>query len=311
MLYGMIRCIRHPVALGRSVPWIQGRHQSTFQDRIPEYFISVDELATRLTEVKVFDTTWSPQTTKEDLRTLFERERIATSRYFPIDDIANLSVVLPHALPTPETFEIWMENFGVRRTDPVVLYSKASILSAARVLWTFHIYGHDQVRILRGGFPLWKGANKPMEGSPFISPLSDPQAPEYHPEFRKDRLVAYEGIQANLARVHTSDFIPIFDTRPREEYHRGHIPHAINIPFPSLLERSEEGYLDLSLNEENLIQLTRSVPLDGPSMVHCTSGITSCTLYLACRLLGKDRLTLYPGSFLDYLSHPDAPVEKG
>lgn len=78
-------------------------------------------------------------TSDADAKALFERERLPGAKWFNIDDISLLSSPYPHTLPTPETFEIWMESFGIQRDDLVVVYEREGLFSAPRVLWTLHV----------------------------------------------------------------------------------------------------------------------------------------------------------------------------
>src|SRR4029450_6396449 len=52
---------------------------------------------------------------------------------------------------------------GIRDGQPIVVYDGMGMFSAARVWWTFRVFGVREVFILDGGFPKWKAESRPIE----------------------------------------------------------------------------------------------------------------------------------------------------
>ena len=83
--------------------------------------------------------------------------------FFDIDKIADDSSDLPHTLPGPAHFGEAVGALGIGDGDTVVIYDSVGLFSAARVWWTFRIFGAKKVFILDGGLPKWK-AEEPSAG---------------------------------------------------------------------------------------------------------------------------------------------------
>src|SRR5580658_8673267 len=67
-----------------------------------------------------------------------------------------------HPLPAAADFEAAMRRAGVRTGYPVVVYDDGDSTIAARAWWTLRYFGHDQVRVLDGGFRAWADAGQPV-----------------------------------------------------------------------------------------------------------------------------------------------------
>src|ERR1022692_4130758 len=63
-----------------------------------------------------------------------------------------------HPLPGTAAFQAAMRRAGVSAGRPVVAYDDGDSVAAARAWWTLRYFGHDQVRVLDGGFSAWEAA---------------------------------------------------------------------------------------------------------------------------------------------------------
>lgn len=61
-----------------------------------------------------------------------------------MDNIADKSSSLPHMLPTEQAFAAAADALGIANSTQVVVYDRLGIFSAARVWWTFKVFGHDR-----------------------------------------------------------------------------------------------------------------------------------------------------------------------
>ena len=67
-----------------------------------------------------------------------------------------------HPLPDAAVFQAAMRRAGVSTGRPVVAYDDGDSIAAARAWWTLRYFGHDQVRVLDGGFSAWVAAGLPV-----------------------------------------------------------------------------------------------------------------------------------------------------
>ncbi len=87
----------------------------------------------------------------------------------------------------------------------------------------------------------------------------------------------------------------------------GHMPGARNVPTFSL---SDNGRLK-SLPELREVFASAGLDLDRPVATTCGSGVTAAVITLALQSLSHERNTLYDGSWSEWGSLPDTPVEVG
>lgn len=71
-----------------------------------------------------------------------------------------------HPLPGAAQFQEAMRRAGVRDGWPVVVYDEADSTAAARAWWLLRYFGHDQVRVLDGGYRAWAAAGQRVETGP-------------------------------------------------------------------------------------------------------------------------------------------------
>ncbi|KAJ3187138.1 hypothetical protein HDU85_007176 [Gaertneriomyces sp. JEL0708] len=315
----------------------QAAHGDTTQ-AVPS-LVSTSWLASNLSKVVPIDATWylNPQISQgtnknddwaidaakglvkqqpvRDARKEFEERHIEGARFFDIDEISDKLNSLPHMVPSVEEFADHMGNLGVNNSDHVVVYDSHGIFSSPRVWWTFKVFGHDKVSVLDGGLPKWL-----QEGRPVTSRAPTTQPTKYQAVFKDDLVIDYQTLM-----MHVSDFMyaknfTIVDARPRGRFAgfqpeprpnlpAGHIPGAINIPQPELVDPDSKTLLP---PDDILERFAReSVDLDRPIVTMCGSGVTASTLFLALDVIGKRTgVKLYDGSWSEWASKAKSPIKK-
>jgi thiosulfate/3-mercaptopyruvate sulfurtransferase len=213
-----------------------------------------------------------------------------------------------HPLPAAGDFQTVMRRAGVSAGRPVVLYDDGDSTAAARGWWLLRYFGHDQVRVLDGGYQAWLAAGQPVEQQTATAEPGDFTARPGHLP-----LLDAAGA-AGLAR----DGV-LLDARAAERYRgevekvdpvAGHIPGAVSAPTAANL-RADGRFLDPATLRARFAGLgVRARSGAGVAGVYCGSGVTAAHEVLAMRIAGLPA-ALYVGSWSDWITDPDRPVATG
>ncbi|WP_019631154.1 sulfurtransferase [Actinomadura atramentaria] len=210
-----------------------------------------------------------------------------------------------HPLPEPAAFQDAMRRAGVRADRTVVVYDESDSTAAARLWWTLRYFGHDDVRVLDGGFRAWSGAGRPV--------TADEPAPESGDFTARPGgmpLLDAEGAAA-VAREGV-----LLDARAAERYRgetepvdpvAGRIPGAVNAPTLGNVDGEGRFLPSLALRE----RFAAAGATDALDVgCYCGSGVTAAHQILALTLAGVPA-ALYVGSWSEWITDPSRPTAAG
>jgi thiosulfate/3-mercaptopyruvate sulfurtransferase len=211
-----------------------------------------------------------------------------------------------HPLPEAAAFQAAMRRAGVSAGRPVVAYDDGDSIPAARAWWALRYFGHQQVRVLDGGFSAWAAAGLPVTADePAAAAAGDFTAvPGGMP-------VVDAAGAAELARSGI-----LLDVRTGERYRgetepvdpvAGHIPGALSAPVTGSMTSGGRFRSPAEL-AERFSQF--GVTAGRPAGAYCGSGVTAAHEVLALALAGISA-ALYAGSWSGWLADPGRPVAIG
>ena len=210
-----------------------------------------------------------------------------------------------HPLPDRDVFRETLRTSGVAEDSQVVAYDDAGGMFAARCWWMVRWAGHARVAVLDGGFQAWQAlADGTLD---VVAPASPPSTPESRPTT----------IDMPELRAHVADRTwTLLDARAPDRFdgtnetidpRGGHIPGALNAPCADNL--TADGRFADRASLRRRFEPLLAGPGDRRTVCYCGSGVTAAHNILAMVHAGLPEPALYAGSWSEWITDPDNPVE--
>ncbi|PDT04397.1 3-mercaptopyruvate sulfurtransferase [Rhizobium chutanense] len=241
----------------------------------------------------------------------FAARHIPGTRFFDIDAIADHETTLPHMLPSPAAFERFAGDLGISNDSVVVVYDTPGLMSAGRVWWTLHVFGHDKAAILDGGLKKWLADGRPVTDA-VIAPAPTHFTATFDPTAVRAKTQLLDNLQSQAEQVIDARSAGRFtaeETEVRPGLRSGHIPGSLNLPFTALADPHTGEVLPVS----ELRKAFEAAGLDfsKPVIASCGSGVTAAALVFGLHLVGKDDVAIYDGAWTEWGQPGDTPAETG
>lgn len=209
-----------------------------------------------------------------------------------------------HPLPNVEDAQKVFGSFGITEETTVVVYDQGEAMFASRCWWLLSYLGHSQVYVLNGGFQEWTNRQLPV-----TKELPTAKPSYFLVNIQADWLVSIEEVKEAVA----SGTSVLIDSRAPERYNGevepldrvpGHIPTAVNYFFQEGLEGTSWK------DREQQLERFHELDTDQPVIVYCGSGVSATPNIIALKEAGFRHVKLYAGSYSDWSSYEDLPIEK-
>ncbi|WP_439477468.1 sulfurtransferase [Brevundimonas sp.] len=268
--------------------------------------ISTADLAACLgaPDLRLVDASWHLD--GRDGRPDFEAARLPGAVFFDLEASSDPDSPLPHMLPRPGFFAARMGGLGISAGDSIVFYDTVGIRSSARAWWMFRAMGAREVRVLDGGLPKWLAEGRAIESAPAASPAAATFTPSVRSELVADLAAVRAALQAGdqVLDARAADRFAGRAVEPRAGLRSGHMPGALNLPFPAVL--NADGTMKQGEALEQAFR-TAGVDLDRPVVTTCGSGVTAAILSLGLAVLDRPS-RLYDGSWAEWGGRADTQV---
>ncbi|MFD2704483.1 sulfurtransferase [Salibacterium lacus] len=210
-----------------------------------------------------------------------------------------------HPLPDMDQFSEALSEAGIDQDTMVIAYDDQGGAMAARFWWMMMYAGHARTFVMDRPFSLWK-----QEGYPVESREPEWKRREFTAGIQPQMLASVEEIKLALHEESSR----IIDGRDEKRYRgetepvdhtAGHIPGAEHYFWKGVLNENQ-----IWKRPEELKSHFYQLPEEEKIYSYCGSGVTACVNVLALKEAGYENPRLYAGSWSDWISYGDLPVEK-
>ncbi len=259
--------------------------------------------------IRILDASWHLPDTYRNPRLEFENLHIPGAQFFDIDLFSDPESSLPHMVPSIELFCKLIKKIGIGDGHQIVVYDSLGIFSSARVWWFLKYFGLSNVSILNGGLPKWLAENKavtteiPKFAANQVSPKLDTKILCDLLEVKMASKLGHKQIIDARPQKRFAGKAP----EPRSGLRSGHIPGSKNVCYRDILN------LDMTVKDTETLKSLFSekhIKITEPIITTCGSGVTAAILYLALEIIGARNVSLFDGSWAEWGSSSDLPVEQ-
>jgi thiosulfate/3-mercaptopyruvate sulfurtransferase len=213
-----------------------------------------------------------------------------------------------HPLPDPVRLEQTLRDLGVRAGEPVVVYDAGGVPptgAAARAWLILRWAGHDEVRVLDGGYAAWVNDARAVSTESVERPRGDVTVRPGSVQIldaagAAERAAAHALIDVRIGGRYRGEVEPVDKVA-------GHIPGAVNLPLGETTDRTGR----MHSAEELRVRFARlRLPVDQPIGAYCGSGVAASHAALALTVAGYEPI-VYVGSWSEWISDENRPIAKG
>ena len=214
-------------------------------------------------------------------------------------------------------FEALMSRSGISNDTTVIFYGDRNNWYACYTFWLFKYFGHADARVMDGGRAKWEA-----EGRSYTREASNHTATSYTAQEADDSIRAFRDDVLDFVKTGSGGLV---DVRSPQEYtgevihmigypqegaqRGGHVKGARNIPWAKAANADGTFKSAVELQE---LYANEGITMERPTIAYCRIGERSShTWFVLTYLLGFPNVRNYDGSWTEYGSLVNVPIEKG
>ncbi len=214
-------------------------------------------------------------------------------------------------------FEALMTSAGIANDTTVVFYGDKNNWYACYSFWLFTYYGHRDCRVMDGGRAKWEAEGRPYTREMIEHPATRYTAQEPDASIRavRDDVLAMVNtgapalVDVRSEPEFTGEVIHMLGYPQEGAQRGGHVKGARNIPWG--LAANPDGTFK-TLNELSALYEGQGITANKDVISYCRIGERSShTWFVLKYLLGYPNVKNYDGSWTEWGSMVNVPIEKG
>jgi thiosulfate/3-mercaptopyruvate sulfurtransferase len=228
----------------------------------------------------------------------YEEQHLVNAVNIARNDITSFGPY-PNMLADSSKIEEVLGENGISNTSRVIIYDNNNNMDAARLMWTLHVFGHEDVQVISGGISSLIEA-----GAETGSGEVEVETAEFKASEKNEDLIATKEEVLDYVN-NPSDDVVILDVRTAEEVNEGIIPNAVHINYTRNINEDGEyrPYQDFLR-----IYPDKDVTPDKKVIMYCKTSIRAAQTYAALRNAGYRDLEIYDGAWIEWSSDSSLPV---
>jgi thiosulfate/3-mercaptopyruvate sulfurtransferase len=227
-----------------------------------------------------------------DARSLeaYEAGHLLNAIHLPTSEIV-VDTPVPNMLAPKAKVERSLSAAGITNDARVYIYDDNGGISAGRVWWTLKVYGHEDVKVINGGFEALSDLK--LEGSIKVHTLAESNY--VAKDAKESMMIDFESLKAITEDEDSK--VKILDVRSLAEFEAGSIPGS------TLFPHSQNLYNDgtfLSERDTYLFYKDKGFEKDDTIVLYCKTSFRAAQSVLVLKAAGYENLKIYDGAWLEW-----------
>lgn len=215
------------------------------------------------------------------------------------DDIV-INVPVENMLTSKSKFEKLMGEKGIDNDSTILIYDNDK-MSAARLWWSFLMYGNENARVVDGGLDAIKSA-----GIELTKEIPAVQKTTYT---ASDKNKAYLADMSDvLDQVNEPNpNVVLLDVRTDQEYiESGKVPSSVMYDYNNIFY-TDNTFKDVQTTRINFID--NGMRPEKEIIMYCRTSMRAAPVFLSLYNAGYRNIKIYDGAYLEWSSNPNNPIE--